>query len=63
MSKFPSPTGKIKRFKGNILKYNSHAFGFFNVKIITPKNLKTPILQTRIKTQKGGIMTIAPLGE
>jgi hypothetical protein len=63
MSKFPSPTGKIKRFKGNILKYNSDAFGFFNVKIITPKNLKTPILQTRIKTPKGGIMTVAPLGE
>lgn len=36
-------------------------FGIFEVEVTAPENLKTPILQLRIKT-KNGSRTIAPLG-
>jgi hypothetical protein len=62
MMEFPSPVGKISKFKGNILKYESNPFGFFYVNIKTPDQLHIPILQTRIKT-KSGVRTISPLGE
>jgi hypothetical protein len=62
MLEFPSPVGKITKFKGDILKYESNPFGFFYVNIKAPEGLHIPILQTRIKT-KGGVRTISPLGE
>lgn len=64
MSNFPSPVGKIKIFKGDILKHsaNTDPFGFFKVKVTTPMDLKIPILQTRVKTPYGGTITIAPSG-
>lgn len=61
MAKYPSPIGKIREFSGNILDYDKDAFGFFNVKVEAPKNLKVPILQTRVKTSTG-YKTVAPLG-
>lgn len=63
MFDFPSPVGNICKFKGDILKHKKDPFGFFYVNVSTPKNLHVPILQTRIKTTKGGIRTIAPLGK
>jgi hypothetical protein len=55
------PVGMPKYFEGDILKYNPDAFGFFYCNIRSSIDVKTPILQTRIKT-KGGIRTIAPQG-
>ena len=63
MSEFPSPVGEIKKFKGDILKYETNPFGFFFVNIKTPDNLDIPILQTRIKTKNNGIRTVSALGE
>ena len=37
-------------------------FGFLEGKVITPKEMKIPLLQTRVKMNKG-FRTIAPLGE
>lgn len=63
MFNMPSPRGKVKRFIGDILKSsNKDPFGFFYVKVTTPKYLKVPILQTRLKTKYGGYRTISPLG-
>lgn len=63
MSNFPSPVGKITKFKGDILKYPENPFGFFFVKIKTPEYLHIPILQTRVKSKGAGIRTVSPLGE
>jgi hypothetical protein len=62
MSDFPSPVGNITKFKGDILKYNKNPFGFFYVNVKAPKNINIPILQTKVRS-KGGIRTVAPLGE
>lgn len=56
------PVGKPKLFYGDIRKIDPNAFGFFYCKIITPDNLKHPILQTHVKTNNG-IRTVAPLGQ
>jgi len=61
MKNFEMPVGSPTYFEGDILKIDPNAFGFFYCKIITPKNLKHPILQTHIKT-KDGVRTISPLG-
>jgi hypothetical protein len=63
MKNYPSPTGKIYRFKGNILEHpkGEDSFGFFNVKVSAPDNLNVPILQTRVKTNYS-YKTVAPLG-
>jgi len=61
MSKNKLPIGKPTYFSGDITKIDKNAFGFFYCNIITPDNLKHPIIQTRIKT-KDGLRTIAPLG-
>ena len=61
MDQFDMPVGKPTQFYGDIRKIDPNAFGFFYCKIITPDNLKHPIIQTHIKT-KSGIRTIAPLG-
>jgi hypothetical protein len=41
---------------------NNKPFGIFEVEVTAPENLKTPILQLRVKTQRGGTRTIAPIG-
>jgi DNA polymerase type B, organellar and viral len=56
------PVGKPVLFEGDIRAVNPNAFGFFYCEIITPDNLKHPILQTHVKTDNG-IRTIAPLGQ
>lgn len=61
MSKYPSPTGNIKKFKGNVLNFHTNPFGFFYVNIKTPENWHIPILQTRVKI-KNGYTTMSPLG-
>lgn len=71
MSKFPMPVGNIRFFEGDILKLihsqtfkrkgDEKPFGFFEVEITTPNNLKIPILLTRI-TKNGQTSTVAPLG-
>lgn len=70
MSKFPMPVGNIRFFEGDILKLihsqtfkgkgEKKPFGFFEVEITTPNNLKIPILLTRI-TKNGQTSTVAPL--
>ena len=61
MKNFEMPVGKPTYFEGDILKIDPNAFGFFYCRVITPKNLKHPILQTHIKT-KNGERTVSPLG-
>jgi hypothetical protein len=61
MNNFDMPIGNITFFEGNILKINSKAFGFFECIITAPKDLKHPILQSKIDTGNG-IRTISPLG-
>jgi len=69
MKNYPMPVGKPVYFEGDILKtisslyptHNEKPFGIFEVDIESPKDIKIPILQTRIKT-KNGYRTIAPVG-
>jgi hypothetical protein len=61
MKEFDMPTGKPKQFYGDIRKVDNKAFGFFYCKIVSPDDLKHPILQTHVKTANG-TRTIAPLG-
>lgn len=61
MKKFPMPVGTPYYFEGNILDIDKDAFGFFNVKVTSPKDIKNPILQTKINTGKG-FSTVCPLG-
>jgi len=55
------PVGKPTYFEGNIRVLDPNAFGFFYCKIVSPDDLKHPILQTHVKTANG-TRTIAPLG-
>ena len=55
------PVGTPNYFKGNILKIDPNAFGFFFCKINAPNNIEHPILQTHVKTNNG-IRTISPIG-
>lgn len=59
--KFPMPVGTPYYFEGNILDIDKYAFGFFNVKVILPKDIKNQILQYKINTGKG-FSTVCPLG-
>jgi hypothetical protein len=61
MKECPMPVGKIHFFEGDITKIDPKAFGFFEVEIVTPKDLYTPIIQTKLQT-KNGFRTVAPLG-
>jgi hypothetical protein len=61
MANFPMPIGKIRFFEGNILDIMKKPFGFFEVEITTPTDLKIPIILTRV-TKKGQTSTMAPLG-
>lgn len=62
MKEYPMPIGKPIYFEGDILETDPKAFGFFEAEVIIPKDLNIPILQCKIKTPKGGIRTLAPLG-
>jgi hypothetical protein len=55
------PIGKSEKFIGDISKFDNNAFGFFYVKVTTPKNILHPILQINHKTNNG-IKTISPIG-
>ncbi len=67
MQSFNMPVGNLTFFEGDISLvgpgsgYNlmNKLFGFFEVE--APKNMKVPLLQTRLKT-KNGDRTVAPLG-
>lgn len=66
MKNFSMPVGNPTFFEGDILSAmpkdkNINPFGIFEVEVKAPKNLKIPLLQTRVKT-KNGNMTISPLG-
>jgi hypothetical protein len=61
MKNFEIPIGSPTYFEGDIRKVDPNAFGFFFCDIITPNDLKHPIIQTHIKTPNG-IRTMAPLG-
>lgn len=69
MKNFPMPVEKPIYFEGDILKTISSLypieiekpFGVFEVEIEAPSNLKIPILQKRIKLNKG-YRTISPTG-
>jgi len=61
MKHFSMPVGTPIYFEGDIYKFETNPFGFFEVEIQTPEFMKIPLLQTRIKT-KNGFRTIAPLG-
>lgn len=60
MYNFPSSASKASRFKRNITRYDNDAFGFFYAKVKTPKNkyLNISILQHRIKSKNGGVVTM-----
>ena len=63
MKEFLIPTGNPTYFLGDIFKIDPNAFGFFEVKVITPNDLHIPILQTKIKLDNGkGFRTVSPLG-
>jgi hypothetical protein len=60
------PIGNPIYFNGDILYVYDYLglerpFGFFEVEIKAPDNMKIPLLQTKIQT-KSGFRTIAPLG-
>lgn len=61
MKSFPMPIGKIRFFEGDILQIMKKPFGFFDVEITTPNNLKIPILLTRV-TKNNQQITMAALG-
>jgi len=55
------PVGKIKYFKGDILKLDKNAIGFFYCDITAPDDILHPILQCRVKVN-GIKKTLAPIG-
>jgi hypothetical protein len=58
------PVGAPTYFKGDILKIDPDAFGFFYCKInkiIAPEDIMHPILQTHVKTA-AGVRTVSPIG-
>jgi DNA polymerase type B, organellar and viral len=55
------PIGNITFFEGDIREVDKKAFGFFEVEITAPDNIKHPILQTKVDTGNG-LRTISPLG-
>lgn len=65
----PMPVGKPTLFEGDITKITEGTgfdlikkpFGFFEVEVTAPSNMKIPLLQTKLKT-KNGYRAIAPLG-
>jgi hypothetical protein len=64
MKAFKYPIGSPTYFEGDILKDPQliNPFGFFYVDVVTPMDLKHPILQLHHKTSHG-VRTISPLGK
>lgn len=64
MKNYPMPTGNPIYFEGDILKHEHEEkpYGFFEVIVETPKDLKIPLLQKRIKINNV-IKTVTPLGK
>jgi hypothetical protein len=64
MANTPMPVGQPVFFEGDIsLTHNiKDLSGFFEVEVQAPNNLNIPFLQTKAKTVKSGIRTIAALG-
>lgn len=62
MKEYAMPVGTPTYFEGNIyLQFNNDKpFGILEVE--TPQDMNIPILQTKLKTEKGGVRTITPLG-
>ena len=61
MKNFDMPVGTPTAFFGDILAHQPEAFGFFNVKVTAPDNLKHPIIQCHVNT-KNGLRSIAGTG-
>ena len=61
MKEYPMPIGNPIYFEGDIFKIDPNAFGFFEVKVITPNNLYVSILQTKLKINNV-VKTVVPLG-
>ena len=51
----------IKYFEGDISKTDKSPYGFFEVEVTCPKDIKHPLLQLHFDTGKG-IRTITPTG-
>jgi DNA polymerase type B, organellar and viral len=62
MLKNDMPVGNPIYFEGDVYKYETEPFGFFEVEVNAPLDLNVPILQKRILT-KNGYRTIAPVGK
>lgn len=62
MKSFPMPIGNPIQFEGDITLVDKDAYGFFEVEVVTPKDMHIPLLQCRIKTNTGN-KTITPLGK
>lgn len=62
MKEFKMPVGSPIYFSGNIWELESKPYGFFNVEVTAPDNIKVPILQTRSKINNNTTRTISPLG-
>jgi hypothetical protein len=71
MKEFPMPSDNPVYFEGDIMKTYNHnndladldkPFGIFEVDIETPKDIKIPLLQTKVKVKNGTYRTIAPIG-
>ena len=55
-------TTSLKELKKYFKKIKMNDFGFFDVNIETSKNIKHPIIQTKVNTGSG-LRTVAPLGQ
>lgn len=55
------PVGEPVYFEGDITKYDKDAFGFFEVKVESPKELYVPLLQKRLKFNNS-YKTVSPIG-
>lgn len=62
MKFFKMPVGTVKYFMGDISLLGEIPYGIFEVELETPKFIRHPILQVRVRTKNGGNRTISPLG-
>lgn len=63
MLTFDMPVGNPRYFEGDIYLMEENPFGFFEVEVEAPKNLKHPILLMKSQNKKFKHRTIAPLGK
>jgi len=62
MKNFPMPINEPIFIEGDISDFNLKELAFIEVEVEAPENLNIPFLQTKIKSKKGGYVTISPLG-